>query len=91
MGSVIHGIVFDLDGTLIDTEPLYARATNTVVGAYGRVYEWDTRKDVVGRPELEGARTIVTRLEVPLSPETYLRKRCASVHLMIRRRSHFLP
>ena len=32
-------VIFDLDGVLLDTEPLYTGATQAVVGKYGRTFD----------------------------------------------------
>ena len=37
--TAIRGVVFDLDGTLVDAEPLYKTAYNAVAQEYGKVYD----------------------------------------------------
>lgn len=43
--------LFDLDGTLIDSEPCYARINQEYINKYGdgKEYTWETRKDVMGK------------------------------------------
>jgi predicted HAD superfamily phosphohydrolase YqeG len=36
----IKAIVYDLDGTLLDTESLSTEAIQAVVGAYGKTFTW---------------------------------------------------
>lgn len=68
-------VIFDLDGTLLDTEPLYTRAAQAVVGRYGKVYDWSVKRLVVGGDSLVGAGLIVQHLQLPIAPEVYLAER----------------
>jgi len=68
-------VIFDLDGVLLDTEPLYSRATQEVVGKHGAVFDWSVKGGMIGRSDLEGARYLVSALKIPLEPEEYLRQR----------------
>lgn len=65
-------LLFDLDGCLLDTEPLYTRATQEVLDEYGKKFEWSLKSQLMGRDLLEGARLLVRQLELPLGPEEYL-------------------
>jgi pseudouridine-5'-monophosphatase len=68
-------ILFDLDGVLLDTEPLYTEASQRVIAPFGRTYDWSLKSEVMGRPALVSARVIVERLGLPLTPEEYLQRR----------------
>lgn len=68
-------VIFDLDGVLLDTEPLYTRATQEVVGEFGAVFDWSVKGGMIGRSDIEGARYLVAALGIPLEPEEYLRRR----------------
>lgn len=68
-------VIFDLDGVLLDTEPLYTRATQEVVDEFGVVFDWSVKAGMIGRSDLEGARHLVRSLGIALEPEEYLRRR----------------
>lgn len=68
-------VIFDLDGVLLDTEPLYTRATQEVVDEFGVVFDWSVKVGMIGRSDLEGARHLVRSLGIALEPEEYLRRR----------------
>jgi pseudouridine 5'-phosphatase len=70
-----EAVLFDLDGTLLDTEPLYTDAANAVVGRYGKVYDWSIKKHVVGGQAQAGAAFTIERLKLPLTVEQYLHER----------------
>lgn len=66
------GVVFDVDGVLLDTEPLYTLATQQIVGRWGKRYEPALKARMMGKSSAVGARLLVTELELPLEPEEYL-------------------
>lgn len=71
-GSRPRAVIFDLDGVLLDTEPLYTQATQAVVGEWGKVFDWSVKADMIGRAALDGARYLVERLALPITPEEYI-------------------
>jgi pseudouridine-5'-monophosphatase len=70
-----RAVLFDLDGVLLDTEPLYTEATQAVVGVFGKRFEWSLKRELIGTSEDNGARMVVERLELPISPDEYLQRR----------------
>jgi pseudouridine 5'-phosphatase len=68
-------VIFDLDGTLLDTETLYTQAAQAVVGRFGKVYDWSVKRFVVGGDMRVGARKIVELLQLPITAEQYLSER----------------
>ena len=68
-------VIFDLDGTLLDTEPLYTRAAQAVVERHGKRYDLSIKRHTMGGDPLSGARFVVSALELPISPEHYLEER----------------
>ena len=68
-------VIFDLDGTLIDTEPLYTRAAESILSRFGKVFDLGIKRQIMGGGPLVGARFVVERLGLPLSPEEYLAER----------------
>jgi pseudouridine-5'-monophosphatase len=70
--SPIRAVLFDLDGVLLDTEPLYSQATQAVLNAYGKRFEWSLKREMIGRSDIESAELLVSRLELPISAREYL-------------------
>lgn len=71
----VTSVIFDLDGVLLDTEPLYTEATNAIVGQYGKTYDWELKQDAIGRDPVANAKTLLERLEIPLTVEEFHRRR----------------
>jgi HAD superfamily hydrolase (TIGR01509 family) len=68
-------VIFDLDGTLLDTEPLYTEATRCIVQRYGKEYGWDIKRHIMGGSAEAGARFVIDKLNLPLKIEAYLEER----------------
>jgi pseudouridine 5'-phosphatase len=75
MSTVISAAIFDLDGVLLDTEPLYTQAAQSTLARYGKQYESHHKRFIMGRTPLEGASWLVRELALPLSAEQYLEER----------------
>src|SRR5262245_8605461 len=67
--------IFDLDGVLLATEPLYTQATAAVAARFGKVYDWSVKRDCIGRGSRDAARIIIEALGLPLLPEALLTER----------------
>lgn len=67
--------LFDLDGVLLDTEPLYTQATREIVAPYGKTFDWSIKRNMIGRPSIDSARYLVGALDLPISAEDYLELR----------------
>jgi len=68
-------VIFDLDGTLVDTEPLYTQAAERIVARFGKVFDFGIKRQIMGGGPLAGARFVVEHLALPISPEQYLAER----------------
>jgi len=76
----VRYVIFDMDGVLLDTEPLYTQAIAEVAGRYGKVYDWSVKRHCIGRGTMDAARTIVEMLALPISPETLVKDRDVLLH-----------
>jgi pseudouridine 5'-phosphatase len=70
-----RAVLFDLDGVLLDTEPLYTEATQAVVGEFGKRFDWSLKRELIGTSEHNGARMVIEGLGLPLTPDEYLTRR----------------
>jgi pseudouridine-5'-monophosphatase len=75
MTGTIDAAIFDLDGVLLDTEPLYSRATEVILARHGKTYSSELKRFVMGRSPIDAARWVVGQLNLPMSPEAYVLER----------------
>jgi pseudouridine-5'-monophosphatase len=71
----IKAILYDMDGLLLDTENFYTDVTQKIVSRYGKNFDWSIKAQMLGRPALESAETLIRALELPIKPEQYLAER----------------
>lgn len=62
--QALYGAVFDLDGTLLDTEGISERAIDQVVAAYGAHHSKALHKAILGRPSAEWTRMVIDALSL---------------------------
>lgn len=83
MPDITH-VIFDLDGTLLDTEPSYLLAISEIAQRYGRAFTPAIREQMMGRPGAVAARVFVEALDIPLTPEQFIAARDARLEAMFR-------
>lgn len=55
----------------IDTEPLYTKATQNVVGKYGKTFTWDIKAGMMGLHRADASKYMVEKLNIPLTWQEY--------------------
>lgn len=66
----IKACLFDMDGTLINTEDMYTEATNTILKRYNKpLLTWDIKIQLQGRPGPKAAELLIDWAELPLTVE----------------------
>jgi HAD superfamily hydrolase (TIGR01509 family) len=65
---VIEAVVFDLDGVLIDSEPVWEQVRRQVVASHGGHWDADTQDRLLGMSTGEWSRYLSSDLGVRLSP-----------------------
>lgn len=76
MKNITH-IIFDLDGTLLDTEPHYTYITNCIVKPFGKRFTSTIKSQMMGKDCLSAATILVENLELPITPKEYLKRQSA--------------
>ena len=71
----VRGVIFDMDGLLLDTEPFYTKASQLIAARYDRVFDWSVKSQMIGKRAEESAQVFVDLLGLPLTPEEYLEAR----------------
>lgn len=69
-------VIWDMDGVLLDSEPIYFQAENEIVSRYGK----DIRtivSQLLGRTATAAAQITVEQLQLPITPTEYLNERNA--------------
>src|SRR3954470_6908732 len=83
LGSRVRHVIFDMDGVLLNTEPIYTEVTHRITSRYGKVFDWSVKSDMLGRPAMDSAEYLVGRLDLPIEPEDYLRERTPMLEALL--------
>jgi Predicted phosphatase/phosphohexomutase len=43
------GVIYDMDGLLLDTEPFYTLVTQQIAQSYGKNFDWSLKSKILGR------------------------------------------
>lgn len=68
--SITH-VIFDLDGTLVDTETIYESCCANIIRSFGKEYLPEVRFKVMGTSEQRTCAIIVDELALPISAEDF--------------------
>ena len=75
MSQPITHIIYDLDGLLLDTESLNERVNGEIVQRYGKTFTTEIKIAIAGTTAINSAKTIIDRLDLPVTIEEYLTQR----------------
>jgi HAD superfamily hydrolase (TIGR01509 family) len=84
-------VLWDMDGTLVDTEPYWIECERELVGRYGHEWSDEDAHALVGNPLLVSAAYIRERGHVPLEPEVIVEQLLDGVVERVRRHVPFRP
>ncbi|MEB3277490.1 MAG: HAD-IA family hydrolase [Lyngbya sp.] len=76
----ITHIIYDLDGLLLDTEPLHAKVNQMLASRYGKIIDSSLMCKLRGRKSHDSAKLIIEMLEIPLTVEAYLTEKDAIIY-----------
>lgn len=67
-------VIWDMDGVLLDSEPIYLRVENQIVSRYGKDIS-TILPLILGRTARVCAKITVDEFQLPITPEEYLKQR----------------
>ncbi|MGH3507459.1 MAG: HAD family hydrolase [Nocardioidaceae bacterium] len=81
----LQGVLFDMDGTLCDTEPLWAAAEASIAAEFDAAWTDEDGMSLVGFDLLHAGAVMVERMGLPLSPEQVVARMVSHVAAGVRR------
>jgi HAD superfamily hydrolase (TIGR01509 family) len=82
MPKITH-LIYDFDGLLLDTEPIYYRVNEIIASRYGKVFTRSLHRKIMGRQAMDCAQILVEDLALPLTAEEHLQARDALIYDML--------
>lgn len=74
MPKITH-LIYDFDGLLLDTEPIYCHVNEMIAERYGKTFTRTMHQMIMGRQAMDCAQILVKELDLPLTGEEYLQAR----------------
>ena len=73
--SSIKGVIFDMDGLLLDTESIYTLVSQQILTPYNLVFTWQLKSKMMGLHQQEAAEIFVKETGIDMTATEYLEKR----------------
>lgn len=86
-----EGLIFDMDGTLLDTEPTHRKAWHKVLEQYGMHYDEAAMVSLNGSPTWFVAKTIIDNHHLIMDPYALAQEKTAAVKSMLLEYARPLP
>lgn len=74
MPKITH-LIYDFDGLLLDTEPIYCRVNEMIASQYGKTFTRSLHRKIMGRQAMDCAQILVDALALPLTAKEHLQAR----------------
>lgn len=84
-------VLFDMDGTLVDTEPYWIEAEFDLIGAHGGTWSREHALNLVGNDLMDSGRYIAEHTGIDLAPEVIVEELLDRVVASVRREVPWRP
>ena len=84
MAGAGWAVIFDMDGVLLDSEPLQMAAFNAALQSYGLCYDQESFRQFIGIRAIDNFRQIVARHQLPCDPQTLNQRKAAHYRRLLR-------
>ncbi len=86
-----RALIFDMDGVIVDSEPLHLQAYQTVLRDYNVNYSEEDNREFLGRKLYECASVLVARYRLNLTPAELLERKETVLSDLFRRHASLKP
>ena len=88
---MIKAVIFDMDGLLVDSEPVWDRARKSMADGAGKAWTADDHKALMGVSTAEWADYMIERLDLDMTPEEVVDEVVGRMIAMYREGVPYLP
>lgn len=87
----ISALIFDMDGVLIDSEPLHLVAYQKLLAGFGCKYTEEDNRQYLGRKDIDCAKGLIERFTLPVTDEELVLKKERILHELFRQELKLQP
>ncbi len=87
----MKGIIFDMDGLMVDTEPLARRAWTDLLAEFGQALDDGVYGRVIGRRADETAQILLAAYPLPLSPARLIARKSKKLASLLAQKLPIMP
>ena len=91
MNSSIKAVIFDLDGLLIDSEPLWTEGRNIILREFGVSYSLEDKKKTMGGDYHKGLEYVIDRYSLPLTVKEFEKRERRILDELELKKLKFMP
>ena len=73
--QMIQAVIFDLDGLMVDTEPMARRSWEMVIADFGQHLDEPTFQQMIGLRRMDSAILVLEKLDLDLTPDELLERK----------------
>ena len=89
--GAIRAVIFDMDGLMVDSEPLHTEATSLFFQRLGLTFNLDHRPDLVGRKTVESLAILKQKYNLDMALEDIFREREGIFLELVRQKLQMRP
>lgn len=87
----VGALIFDMDGVLIDSEPLHLLAYQMLLSEFGFSYSEEDNREYLGRKDIDCAKDLVVNMSLPITHDQLVERKEAILHQLFRDRLTLRP
>ncbi|HEY9621325.1 MAG TPA: HAD-IA family hydrolase [Crinalium sp.] len=76
----ITHLIYDLDGLLLNTEPIHAQVNQAIAARYGKTLDASIRAKIMGRRAEDSIQILIELLALPLTVQEYMEQKNALIY-----------
>lgn len=88
---MIKAVIFDVDGLMFDTEPLFSKVQVSIAEKRGKIFTPEIKHKMMGTKQIDGVKILLNELGIKENPETVLQEYVDSYKELIKKEIQPMP